>query len=95
MTAQTDIPRPVPHGQPASCVVRRARDRLEEELRYLASIEPELSTAPGTEPERCPDFWLGLLRGTASYLLWTLREQDRTRGPSMACCCGEGKHAAG
>ena len=72
-----DIPAHTPQGRPASCAVSRARSRLEEELRYLASIEEELSTRPGTKPERHPDFWLGLLRGTAAYLLWTLREQDK------------------
>lgn len=68
---------PVPHGRSAGSTVRRARERLEEDLRHLAEIEDELSTRPGTQPERHPDFWLGLLRGTASYLLWTLREQDK------------------
>ena len=72
-----DIPTPVPHGQPAVFAVRRARERLEDELRYLASIEADLSTAAGTPPERHPDFWLGLLRGTCAYLLWALREQDK------------------
>lgn len=70
-------PTPVPHGRSAGSTVRRARERLEEDLRHLAEIEHELSTDPGTRPERHPDFWLGLLRGTASYLLWTLREQDK------------------
>ena len=76
MTTQ-DFSPPVPHGQLAAATVRRARERLEEELRYIASIEPDLSTAPGTTPERRPEFWLGLLTGTASYLLWALREQDK------------------
>ena len=75
MTAQDFSP--VPRGHLASATVQRARERLEEELRYLSSIEPDLSTAPGTTPERRPEFWLGLLCGTASYLLWALREQDR------------------
>jgi hypothetical protein len=79
-----DIPRPVPRSHTASGAVSRARDRLEAELRYLASIEHELSTAPGTKPERCPDFWLGLLRGTCAYLLWTLREQDKATGGHSA-----------
>ena len=68
---------PVPHGRSAGSAVRRARERLEEDLRYLAKIEDELSSKPGTTPERNPEFWLGLLRGTAAYLLWTLREQDK------------------
>ena len=72
-----DIPAPVPRGRSAGSAVRRARERLEEDLRFLAEIEHELSTSPGTRPERHPEFWLGLLRGTASYLLWTLREQDK------------------
>ena len=71
---------PVPHGRSAGSTVRRARDLLEEDLRHLAEIEHELSSRPGTPPERHPDFWLGLLRGTAAYLLWTLREQDKERG---------------
>ena len=68
---------PVPHGRSAGSTVRRAREWLEEDLRHLAEIEHELSVSPGTMPERHPDFWLGVLRGTASYLLWTLREQDK------------------
>jgi len=72
-----DFTPPVPHGRSAGSTVRRARERLEEDLRYLAEIEDELSVSPGTRPERHPEFWLGLLRGTASYLLWTLREQDK------------------
>jgi hypothetical protein len=72
-----DYATPVPHGRSAGSAVRRARERLEEDLRYLAKIEDELSSKPGTTPERNPEFWLGLLRGTAAYLLWTLREQDK------------------
>jgi len=52
---------------------------MREELTYLAGIEHELSVHPGTPPERRSEYWLGLISGTATYLLWTLDVQDREK----------------
>jgi hypothetical protein len=70
-----DIIPPSPRPQPAWCRVDRAREHLWDELARLAGVE--LSTRPGTPPERHSDYWLGRLSGSALYLLWTLDEQGR------------------
>jgi hypothetical protein len=71
---------PVPHPRPAACRVTRARARLREDLAYLAQIEHELSVRPGTPPDRRSEYWLGLIQGTATYLLWALDAQDEAEG---------------
>ncbi len=73
-------PSPVPHPQSARCRVGRARDQLREQLTFLAGIEHELSLLPGTRPERRSDFWLGLIAGSATYLLWALDAEDAACG---------------
>lgn len=78
-SAARTIPRPVPHPEPAACRVRRARARLREELTHLSAIEHELSVHPGTPPEKRSEYWLGLISGTAAWLLWTLDAQDEER----------------
>lgn len=70
----------IPHSQPAACRVLRARSRLREELACLAGIEHELSVRPGSPPERRSEYWLGLISGTAAYLLWALDAEDEAHG---------------
>lgn len=69
----------LPHPQPVTCRVRRARARMREELAYLAGIEHELSARAGTPPERRSEYWLGIISGTAAYLLWTLDTEEEVR----------------
>lgn len=69
----------VPH-RPAACRVERARVRMREELTTLAAIEHELSVRPGTPPEHRSEYWLGIISGTAAYLLWALDAEDAACG---------------
>lgn len=74
---------PVPHPEPASCKTTRARAALTEALERLALIGGEISAAPGTRPERRPEWWLGHLQGLAGYLLLTLEEADHAASYHM------------
>lgn len=70
------VPHPVPHPEPSYHRVSRAREACDEALSYIAFIEEELSYAPGTKPERRPEFWLHHLRVLTGNLLLTLEAQD-------------------
>lgn len=69
----------VPH-RPAACRTVRARERMREDLHHLAEIEPRLSCAPGVPPEFRSDYWLGIIAGTAAWLLWALDSEEASRG---------------
>jgi len=66
----------VPH-RPVACRVSRARERLREELARLACAE--LSEKPGVPPECRSDYWLGIIQGTATYLLWALDAEETAK----------------
>ena len=68
----------VPH-HPAACRVSRARERLREELCRYAVIQQQLSCTPGAPPEFRSDYWLGIISGTASFLLWALDSEEAAR----------------
>ena len=70
---------PLPHPQPARCRTLRARQACSEALSFLASISGELSTAPGTKPERRYEWWLGHLQLLLGSLLRSLEEEDAAR----------------
>lgn len=67
----------MPHPQPASCRVQRARGMMRDELARLAGIE--MSARPGVPPERRSEYWLGRITGIASYLLWTLDVEEEAK----------------
>ncbi len=52
---------------------------MRDELAYLAEIWPDLSSRTGVPPERRNEYWLGIISGTAAYLLWALDAEDEAK----------------
>lgn len=77
--AMTNALAPYPHSRPAACRVRRVREQLREELAHLARIEHLLSCQAGVPPERRSDYWLGIIAGTAAYLVWALDAEETAK----------------
>lgn len=75
MTTACTCP-PIPRPRAADRV-RRARELLREELEHVREIEHLLSAEPGVPPERRSDYWLGIISGAATWLLWALDAEDK------------------
>lgn len=70
---------PVPHPEPSINKVRRARDECREALDQLALVQHELSTRPGTDMSKRPEWWLNQLQFTMGHLLLVMEDDDASR----------------